>query len=188
MAKFPTLGDEATVPDILKMSPEAGAALLEMHEPIMRGPSSLTPGERELIAAYVSGLNECSYCHGVHSECAKAFGIPGEAMERMLDDLDGAGFEPKLVPLHKAAGKLTGKPSSLTEADTQAVYDAGWDEKALHDAIMVTACFNLMNRILEGHGVTGHEEMYRERGPMIKEHGYLPLVRLLRSATGKAAE
>jgi uncharacterized peroxidase-related enzyme len=188
MAKFPTLGDEATMPEILKMSPEAGAALLEMTEPIMRGPSSLTPGERELIAAYVSGLNECSYCHGVHSECAKAFGISGEAIDRMYDDLDGAGFEPKLVPLLKAAGKLTDKPSSITEADTQAVYDAGWDEKALHDAIMVAGAFNLMNRILEGHGVHGNDAMYKERGPMLKEHGYLPLVRLLRSATEKAAE
>ena len=62
MPIFTKLGDKATVPDVLKMSPEAGIMLIELHEQIMRGPSSLTPGEREVIAAYVSGLNKCQYC------------------------------------------------------------------------------------------------------------------------------
>ena len=52
--------------------------------------------------------------------------------------------------------KLTENPSSVTDADAQAVYDAGWSEKTLHDAIMVVCCFNFMNRLLEGHGIHGH--------------------------------
>ncbi len=188
MPKFPQLGDNATVPDILKMSAEAGAALMEVHEPIMRGPSPLSPGERELIAAYVSGLNKCQYCHGVHSETAKAFGIPGDAIDAMFEDDGEAGFGEKMAPLLNVARKLTELPSSITDADAQAVYDAGWDEKALHDAIMVTCCFNFMNRLLEGHGVQGNEAMFKQRGPMLKEHGYLPLIRLLRPAGAAAAE
>ena len=188
MPKFPQLGDNATVPDILKMSAEAGAALMEVHEPIMRGPSALSPGERELIAAYVSGLNKCQYCLGVHSETAKAFGISGDAIDGMFEDDGEARFGEKMAPLLNVARKLTEMPSSITDADAQAVYDAGWDEKALHDAIMVTCCFNFMNRLLEGHGVHGNEAMYVQRGPMLKEHGYLPLVRLLRPAGAAAAE
>ncbi len=187
MAIFPTLGDDATVPDILKMSPEAGAALTEASEAIMRGPSALTPGERELIAAYVSGINDCQYCHGVHSETAKAFGIPGDAVDSMFDDLDNAGFDAKMLPILRLAGKLTDAPSSVTEADSQAVFDAGWDEQALHDAIMVVCCFNFYNRMLEGHDVHGHADLFKERGPMLKEHGYLPLIRLLRPAKESAA-
>jgi len=187
MAKFPTLGDNATVPDILKLSPEAGAPLMEVHEAIMRGPSPLSPGQRELIAAYVSGLNDCRYCHGVHAETAKAFDLPGAAIDKMFDDLEGAGLDENMVPILRLARKLTEKPSSVGDDDAQAVYDAGWDEKALHDAIMVASLFNLMNRMLEGHGVYGHEALYKQRGPMLKEHGYLPLIRLLRGAGDTAA-
>ncbi len=187
MAIFPTLGDNATVPDILKMSPKAGAALMEVHEHIMRGPSALSPGERELIAAYVSGINNCQYCHGVHAETAKSFGIPGDAVDKMFDDLDNAGFDAKMLPLLRLAGKLTDEPSSITEADSNAVFDAGWDEQALHDAIMVVCCFNFMNRALEGHDVHGNAASFKERGPMLKEHGYLPLVKILQPARDTAA-
>jgi uncharacterized peroxidase-related enzyme len=180
MAKFPTLGASATVPDILKMSPEAGKALLEMHEAIMRGPSALTPGQRELIAAYVSGLNRCQYCHGVHAETAKAYDdIPREAVDRMFANLELAGFDERIKPILRLARKLTESPADVTDADTKAVLDAGWDEKALHDAIMVVCCFNFMNRLLEGHGVHGHERLFKERGPMLKKLGYLPLIKLL---------
>jgi uncharacterized peroxidase-related enzyme len=178
--KFPSLGTSATVPDILKMSPGAGKALLELHEAIMRGPSVLTPGQRELIAAYVSGINQCRYCHGVHAETAKAYqDIPREAVDRMLADLETAGFEDKIKPILRLARKLTQAPADVTDADTRAVLHAGWDEQALHDAIMVICCFNFMNRLLEGHGVHGHEALFKERGPMLKKYGYLPLIKLL---------
>jgi uncharacterized peroxidase-related enzyme len=180
MARFRSLGDKASVPDILKMSPQAGRALLEMHEAIMRGPSALTPGQRELISAYVSGVNKCQYCHGVHSQTAKAYDdIPGAAVDRMMDNLETAGFDDKIKAILRFARKLTEAPSSITDADAQAVFDAGWDEKALHDATMVVCCFNFMNRLLEAHGVHGNEELFRERGPMLKQYGYLPLIRRL---------
>ena len=180
MARFPSLGGNATVPDILKMSPQAGKALLEMHEAIMRGPSPLTPGQRELIAAYASGLNNCQYCYGVHSQTAKAYDdIPSAAVDRMMDNLETAGFDDKIKPILRFARKLTQAPSSVTDADTQAVFDAGWDEQALHDAALVVCCFNFMNRLLEAHGVHGNDALYRQRGPMLKQYGYLPLIRLL---------
>jgi len=187
MAKFPQLGENTTVPDILKMSPDAGAALMEVHEEVMRADSPLSPGERELIAAYVSRLNDCSYCHGVHAQTAVAYGFEEGAINSLFDDLDAADVPDKMKPLLRYARKLTEKPSSVTDADAQACYDAGWSEKALHDAIMVTCTFNFMNRLLEGHGVHGHDKLYRERGPMLKEHGYRPLVRLLKPK-GQAAE
>ena len=180
-AKFPSLSANATVPDILRTSPEAGKPLLEMHEAIMRAPSALTPGQRELIAAYVSGINGCQYCHGVHAETAKAYeDIPREAVDRMLADMETAGFEERMKPILLLARKLTQAPADLTDADTRAVLDAGWDEKALHDAIMVVCCFNFMNRLLEGHGVHGNEALFKQRGPMLKKYGYLPLINLLR--------
>lgn len=187
MAKFPSLGENTTVPDIMKKSPDAGAPLMELHEAVMRGPSPLSEGERELISAYVSKLNECAYCYGVHSRTAEAYGFEMDAIEALFDDFDGAPVDAKLKPLLAYAGKLTRKPSSVTDADAQACYDAGWDEQALHDAILVACTFNFMNRLLEGHGIHGNEAMYRERGPLLKKYGYKPLIRLIKPK-GQAAE
>lgn len=186
MAKFPSLGENTTVPDILKKSADAGAALMEVHEEVMRADSALSQGERELIAAYVSGLNRCSYCYGVHSQTAVAYGFEEAAIEALFSDFEGAPIEDKLKPLLAYARKLTKNPASVTEGDALACYGVGWDEKALHDAIMVTCTFNFMNRLLEGHGVHGNEALYRERGPLLKQHGYRPLIRLLKPEASRA--
>ena len=188
MAKFPKLGASATVPDILKLSPAVGVPLLELNEAVMRGPSSLSEGERELIAAYVSSLNQCTYCHGVHSETARAYGEPKIEFGATPADIDALVADEKMKPLMVATRKLTLEPASFTDEDAQAVYDAGWDEQALHDAIGVIACFNYMNRVLEGHGVHGSEALFQQRGPMLKEHGYLPLIRLIKPKDQAAAE
>ena len=188
MARFPDLGTSTTVPDILKRSPEAGAALMELHEEVMRSDSPLSQGERELIAAYVSGLNECSYCYGVHSHTAMAYGYDEATLRALFDDPDGPLVEDRLKPLLSYVEKLTQRPSSVTDDDAKTCFDAGWSEQALHDAIMVACTFNFMNRLLEGHGIHGYEDLYRERGPLLKKHGYRPLVRLLKpdAATRKS--
>ena len=180
--KFPSLGHSATVPDIMRLSPEAGRALFELHEAVMRGPSALTPGQRELIATYVSGLNGCRYCHGVHAETTKAYAdVPSAAVDQLMEDVEFTGFDAGLRPILRYAKKLTLAPSRVTAADAAAVYDAGWDEKALHDAILVICVFNFINRLLEGHGIHGNEELYKNRGQMLRAYGYLPLIRKLQS-------
>jgi hypothetical protein len=61
------LPEKATLLDVFRMFPETNRPLLEFHEVLLRGASPFTEAERELIAAYVSGLNGCRYCHGVHA-------------------------------------------------------------------------------------------------------------------------
>jgi uncharacterized peroxidase-related enzyme len=172
MPSFPNLGRNATVPDIFRMSPDASGNLMELHEVLMRGDSPLSPGERELIAAYVSALNECRYCRGVHTQTAVAFGFQENTISELLDDIESADIDEKMKPLLQFSRKLTLKPSSITDSDSDAVYQTGWDERALHHTIMVTCIFNFMNRLLEGHGVHGHEGIFKDRGMMLKEHGY----------------
>src|SRR5262249_12097622 len=99
-------------------------------DPISRGalrrPSPFTEGERELIAAYVSGLNHCRYCHGVHSATAELLGIKRELVDSRID-IDGADVDPKMRPVLRYARKLTQQPSSLTQADADAIFAAGWE-------------------------------------------------------------
>ena len=76
MAFFPSLPENAGVRHILTLNPAAGRALIELHTAALRNDSNLGASDKELIAAYVSGLNGCQYCFGVHAETAKAFGLP----------------------------------------------------------------------------------------------------------------
>lgn len=179
MPFFNDLPEDAGVRHILQYNKRVGRALVEMHEALLRGDSPLSPAQLELIAAYVSGLNACRYCYGVHARTAESFGIEPALFEAMLADLDRAPLEPKMKPLLAYARKLTLEPAKMTRADAEAVFVAGWSERALHDAILTTCLFNFMNRLLEGHGVKGSEALYAERGTALKEHGYTPLLRYL---------
>ena len=175
MPFFSGLDDNSAAPDILKMNPAAGKALAGYIRAVVEQPSPLSRGERELIAAYVSGLNACTYCFGVHSLTAAHFGLEEEAIEAMLDDLDTAPMDEKMKPMLRLAGKLTQEPAKTVQADIDAILAAGWDEQAVHDAINVCCLFNFMNRLMDGHGVKGGAPLHRARADiLLKAHGDVP--------------
>jgi len=150
---FPSLPDTPQLDAVFKRFPHTVPPLLEYHDRLLRDPSPLTVGERELIAAYVSGINACSYCHGAHVIAASAFGIDEAMFEGLMTDLDTSAVDLRMKPILAYVAKLTRTPSRMVSADAQAVYAAGWDEQALFDAISVCALFNFMNRIVEGSGI-----------------------------------
>lgn len=179
MPFLPSLPEDAGVRHILAMNPAAGRALIEFHTAALRGDSALTAGDKELIAAYVSGLNACEYCFGVHKETAKAFGVDEGLIEDLLTDVNRAAVDPKLKPLLDYARVLTLTPNRALQRHVDAVLAAGWTERDLHDAILTICLFNFMNRLLEGHGVKGTAELYATRGMALKEVGYAPLLSAL---------
>ena len=150
---FPSIPGEPELSSVFRRFPHTAPPLLDYHDRLLRDPSPLTVGERELIAAYVSGLNACTYCHGAHTVAAGNFGIDETVFNGLMDDLDSAAVDEKIKPILAYVRKLTLTPSRMIEADAEAVYAAGWDEQALFDAISVCALFNFMNRIVEGSGI-----------------------------------
>ncbi len=150
---FPSLPDKIEMGDLFRAFPKTVRPLLDYHDRLLRDHSPLTVAERELIAAYVSGLNACTYCYGAHRLAARAFGIDEEIFDGLIEDVEGAFVDEKLKPILKFVKKLTEAPSSVRAADASAVYEAGWSEAALFDAISVCALFNFMNRIVEGTGL-----------------------------------
>ena len=174
-----SLPEDAGVRHAMALNPEAGRALVHLHTAVMRGPSPLTAAERELLAAYVSALNGCRYCHGVHAATARHFGIAEGLLEAMVTDLESAPLPDRLRPIMAYARKLTLTPGRMTAADARAVIDAGWDERTLHDAVAVVCLFNFMNRFAEGHGIKGDAAMFEERGRELAEGGYDPLLKLM---------
>lgn len=153
MAVFPSLDEPLGLDKVFRKFPRSVLPLLEYHDRVLRDWSPLTVAERELIAAYVSGLNACTYCHGAHVVAARMFGIDSALFEGLMEDVATSAVDERLKPVLAYVGKLTRTPSMMTEADAQAVYAAGWDEQALFDAVSVCGLFNLMNRIVEGSGI-----------------------------------
>lgn len=148
-----TLPEHPDLADVFRAWPQAVRPLLEYHDILLRGESPLSVGQRELIAAYVSGLNACGFCLGAHSIIAEAFDIPEARITALLEHPDSAGIDPAMATLLGFVRKLTLHPSHVTPADRQTVYDAGWSQRALHDAVSVCALFNFMNRLVDGMGV-----------------------------------
>lgn len=165
-----SLPDNATLADLRGQY----ADLLELFRPygerLMRGLSPFTPGERELIAAYVSWLNGCRFCLGVHSRVACGLGVDERVFETLADDLQPV--EARMRPVLRYVRKLTETPTSMTQRDAATVYDAGWDDTALVHAIAVCAYFNMMNRLVEGAGIVGDAEAYGHAAQGLIERGY----------------
>lgn len=156
---FSTFPEAATVRDALQLNPAAGKLLSQYHEQILRGPSPLTVAERELIAAYVSGLNRCKFCHETHLTAAELFGVPGDLVRSLVEDRALTEAPENLRPLLAYARKLTLDQSDIAAEDAEDVFRAGWSERALHDLILITAMFNFMNRFVHGHGIEGDESL-----------------------------
>ena len=168
-----------SVLDILQLNRKAGVALVQFHSAVMRQESELSVRDRELIAAYVSGLNACRYCHGVHSVTAELFGVEAGLLEAMIEDLDLAAIDDRLKSIFVFVRQLTEEPSKVSQELADAVFEAGWSEQALHDAVQVCCLFNFMNRLIEGHGVKGNQSLYSERGRLLGENGYEPMLNAL---------
>lgn len=153
MPIFPSVPTDPDLAAVFRRFPAFVPPLLEVHDRILRDPSPLTVAERELIAAYVSGLNACTYCHGAHRVAAEVFGIAPDLFDALMAEPETSPVDARLKPILAYVRKLTLTPARIVEADAAAVYAVGWEEQALFDAIAVCALFNFMNRLVEGSGV-----------------------------------
>ncbi|MDZ7711121.1 MAG: peroxidase-related enzyme [Roseovarius sp.] len=153
MPFLPSLPDPAHLSDLYARFPDNVQPLMVYTDGLLRGEGELSVGERELIATYVSALNACTFCAGAHRAYAEVFGIDGALLDALIDDFETAPVDEKLRPVLAYVAKLNTLPSKMVQADAQAVYDAGWSEAALYEAVQVCALFNMMNRIIEGVGV-----------------------------------
>lgn len=176
MTYLPSLPEDASLVAVLHRYSATYRQLLGFHQAAMRDPSPLTAAEREMIGAYVSGLNGCQFCYGVHTATAAELGIPAGTVSAALDDVDATEVSERLAPLLRYVRKLTLTPSAITAGDAKAVFDAGLEERALHDAVVVAAMFNMMNRLVDGLGIVGDEPLFVKSGGILAEAGYQALL------------
>jgi len=176
MSFFKSLPAEAGPPAVYTKYPELYVPWSEMSQAVMNGPSPLSQGERELLFAYAAGVAGCKFVYVAHSEVAYAWGIERGVIERLLENPETAPVEARLKPLLAFVRKLMLTPGEIAQADADAVFEAGWEEKALQDAIAVAARAAFMQRLVEGHGFTPMTpEVAAKRAKERIEHGYVNL-------------
>jgi uncharacterized peroxidase-related enzyme len=172
MPRLRSLSKQPVMRDLYRAYPESCKPLGELTEAAMRGSSPFTQGQRELIAAYVSGLNACTYCHGTHLGVAEACGIAPDLIKALLVDIETAPLEARMKPILRFARKLTLSPARVTEGDAAAVYDAGWGDDALYSTVLVTALFNFYNRLVDGVGLAMPDGYVNEAAKRLSTKGY----------------
>jgi uncharacterized peroxidase-related enzyme len=158
--------------------PETAKPLNELAEALLHAPNSLTPGERELIATYVSSLNDCYFCQTVHGAIASAhLNDDEELVRRVKADFKHADISEKLKALLVIAGKVQKGGKHVTASDVEEARRAGASDVEIHDAVLIAAAFCMYNRYVDGLATwqPKDEELYRQRGKKTAKEGYVSM-------------
>lgn len=165
----------AVLPDLAFRWPGRYSHLLRYTHKILRGRSELKISERELISAYISGLNACNFCFTIHSCLSEQFGVSETTLNALLEDIDSSPVSDKLKPIFHYVKKVTQSPSKVEQADVDAITTAGWSEKTVVDALSIAAAFAAWNRLMDGAGIPGIQYETRIKTTrFMYTKGYMP--------------
>jgi len=158
--------------------PETAKPLNELAETLLHAPNSLSPGERELIATYVSAQNDCYFCQTVHGAIAAAHLDGNEKLVQCVKtDFLNAEISDKLKALLAIAGKVQKGGKYVTTADVEAARQQGATDIEIHDTVLIAAAFCMYNRYVDGLDTWQplDEELYRQRGRKTAKEGYITM-------------
>lgn len=154
---------------------DTGRHLYELAEALLRSDSTLSPAERELIAAYVSSRNDCVFCTSSHAAASRhLFGERAQIVDDVIDDLDSAPVSDKLKALLVIAGRVQQSGALVSEEDVAEARRHGATDREIHDAVLLAASFSMFNRYVDGLATWAPEDpdAYVEMGRNMAEHGY----------------
>ncbi|MHB8633047.1 MAG: carboxymuconolactone decarboxylase family protein [Thermoplasmatota archaeon] len=179
---MPHISVDPSVPGIrafMNYRPDTGKALSELAEALLRGPSPLTAGERELVASFVSNRNHCRFCTASHSAAAKHQLGGGAAdaalVEAVKSDYKSAAISEKMKALLAIAEKVQGDARTVTKGDIDVARRAGATDRDIHDAVLIAAAFCMFNRYVDGLAATTPSDgaLYDLMGERMAKNGYL---------------
>ncbi|WP_327047012.1 peroxidase-related enzyme [Microbispora sp. NBC_01189] len=174
------LGSDAPgIRGLFDFRPETAHPLNALVEVLLRGDNTLTRGERELIAAYVSSLNACRYCFSSHAAYAAEQLPEGMLLvDQVRRDPDTAPISPKLRALLRIAAGVQRGGREVTGEDVAAARAEGATDVEIHDTVLIAAAFCMFNRYVDGLATVAPNdpELYAARARRIADVGYLALL------------
>jgi len=167
------------IPGILgpmAFSPETAKPLNALAEVLLRGPNSLAPADREMIATYVSAQNDCYFCQHAHGAVV-AYRLGGN--EKLMNDVqlnfESAAISEKMKALLAVAGKVQKGGKQVNASDVDRARQHGATDKEIHDTVLIAAAFCMYNRYVDGLATWAPSDpnVYRENGRRLAEVGYV---------------
>jgi uncharacterized peroxidase-related enzyme len=168
--------------------PETARPLNDLVDALLHAPGSLPPGERELIATYVSSLNDCFYCQTTHGAVAAAHLGGDEALvAEVKRDFGAARISAKLKALLSVAAQVQKGGKQVTAEAVAAARREGATDVELHDTVLIAAAFCMYNRYVDGLGTEAPVDPapYRSRAPLLARDGYVVANRELMASASR---
>ena len=178
MAHVPLPEGLPGISGLLRQYPDTAKPLLLLAETILRGPSSLTIGERETIAAFTSSRNQCRFCTMSHAAAARhnldAEGADRGVVDNVIADGPEAAASPKMKILLAIAGKVQEGGKGVTPAMVAQARAEGADDDAIHHTVLIAAAFCMYNRYVDGMATDQPYDasLYDQMGAALARHGY----------------
>jgi len=159
--------------------PETAKPLNALAEVLLRDDhNTLSRGERELIGAYVSSLNDCFFCQNVHGAMAQHYmqcDMP--YIDAVKKDFRSAPISEKLKSLLSIAASVQKGGKNVTNGQIEKAKSVGATDKEIHDTVLIAAAFCMFNRYVDGLATWAPQDrqIYVNRAPMRAEEGYADL-------------
>jgi uncharacterized peroxidase-related enzyme len=148
----------------------------QLTQILLRGESTLTEGERELIATVVSHGNECKFCTAAHTAAADVLLGDRETAEKVKNDPENAPVSEKMKHLLQIARCVQADARTVSPQLVADAKQAGATDPEIHDTVLIAALFCLYNKYVDGlASVTPTEPAFYDRlAGILKTNGYLP--------------
>jgi uncharacterized peroxidase-related enzyme len=162
---------------LLEYRQDSAAPIRELTQFLLRGPSTLTEGERELIATVVSYRNECKFCTTAHTAAADLLLGEENSSTSVKRDITSAPVSDKMKALLTIAAQVQQSGKSVTSESIQKAKDADATDIEIHDTVLIAALFCLYNRYVDGLATAMPEkpEYFDQLAHRIVHHGYTRL-------------
>lgn len=159
----------------MAFSPETAKPMNQLAEILLRNENSLTRGERELIATYVSYLNDCFFCQHAHGGLAQHYlGCDIEFIDSVKKNFENTAISEKLKALLAIAASVQKGGRHVTTDQIERARSLGATDREIHDTVLIAAAFCMFNRYVDGLGTWAPEDrtFYVNRAKARAEEGY----------------
>jgi len=176
MPHIPLKDELPGVTGLLDYRKDTALPIRKLTHILLRGESTLTEGERELIASAVSYGNDCDFCNAAHSTTAELLLGDRSITDKIKEDLDNAPVSDKMKALLTIAKAVQKNGNLVTPEMVEEARSHGATARELHDTVLIAALFSLYNRYVDGlASVTpSDQEFYERLGHILIDKGYMP--------------
>jgi uncharacterized peroxidase-related enzyme len=171
--------DAPGIRGLVEYRPDTGKFLYDLVQILLRHDSPLSNAERELIAAYVSSLNACTFCTCSHAAAARfLFEDDESVVDLVLQDYEKAAISDKLKALLHIAGKVQADARTVDNLAIESARQCGATDRDIHDTVLIAATFCMFNRYVDGLDTltpsNTDEQVWLAMGERMGTQGYIP--------------